>query len=649
MMLMDPSYSKQQKEFAIRRSLTGSAARLVMHQGMEKPIDQIMEVLDSVYGTIDNKEQLLAEFYSARQREDEDVTTWSNRLQDILGKGLGTGIVSHQEMNSMLHAMLWTGLRQELKDISGYKYDTIKDFNQLRVALRQLEKDHQPKKTKPNTAKAATTTIKENTHDYEELKGMVQQLTHQFTELRQQQQQPQEQLQQQPQQQYYRGNNFRGNRGNNRGRGRGGQWYNNQQGQQAQQGQQQQNYQQGQQQKGTYQQNPILCRRCGQEGHIQIGCRVRLDHTRQDLKLQEAYAYEGPALGLNRRTSGPKEEHGARYLQNAALTTPWTMSTKILCGPCGYEDNIKHAKKWCTNCDEGFCEDCEKVHRSTKMSRNHTLISVSDYQKIKDVAISQTCVGHGKRYDLYCSEHDKPLCLDCVDQHKSCSQLVSLDAAAANAKQSTALADLEDTINGALQNVGKFNKNLKTIGYELNKQERLIKKNIQEIREKLNKHLDALEQKLIQDLSIKTLNCKSEHTKAIHELNLADQKLSQLKEEMMTMKQMASDVQVFLGTREINKTLSEEIKTIKGIIYSTKYYEIKIEIEGTITSLLDCVDSFGMISVVERNSELEFRDVKLDQAQKRINAPSRIRYRELEAQHQQLGIRGTGVGNIRRK
>ncbi|VDI11389.1 Hypothetical predicted protein [Mytilus galloprovincialis] len=273
-----------------------------MHQGMEKPIDQIMEVLDSVYGTIDNKEQLLAEFYSARQREDEDVTTWSNRLQDILGKGLGTGIVSHQEMNSMLHAMLWTGLRQELKDISGYKYDTIKDFNQLRVALRQLEKDHQPKKTKPNTAKAATTTIKENTHDYEELKGMVQQLTHQFTELRrQQQQQPQEQLQQQPQQQYYRGNNFRGNRGNNRGRGRGGQWYNNQQEQQQhnyQQGQQQQNYQQGQQQQnyqqgGNYQQNPILCRRCVQEGHIQIGCRVRLDHTRQDLNSKKPMPTRG--------------------------------------------------------------------------------------------------------------------------------------------------------------------------------------------------------------------------------------------------------------------------------------------------------------------------------------------------------------------
>jgi hypothetical protein len=147
MALMDPSYTKEQKEFAIRRSLTGSAARLVIYQGHDKPIGKILDVLDSVYGTVDNKEQLLAEFYCARQRDDEDVTTWSNRLQDILGKGLEKGLVDYRDMNAMLHAMLWRGLRQELKDISGHKHDMIKDFNQLRVALRQLEKDHQPKKS----------------------------------------------------------------------------------------------------------------------------------------------------------------------------------------------------------------------------------------------------------------------------------------------------------------------------------------------------------------------------------------------------------------------------------------------------------------------------------------------------------------------
>ncbi|CAC5419162.1 unnamed protein product [Mytilus coruscus] len=320
------------------------------------------------------------------------------------------------------------------------------------------------------------------------------------------------------------------------------------------------------------------------------------------------------------------------------------MSTKILCGPCGYEDNIKNAKKWCTNCEEGFCEDCEKVHISTKMSRNHTLISVSDYQKIKDVAVSQTCIGHGKRYDLYCSMHDKPLCIDCVDQHKSCPQLVSIDKAAANAKQSTALADLEDTINGALKNVGKFIENQESIGIEFDEQESLIKKNIQKTREKLNQHLDVLEQKLIQNLSTKTFNCKSAYGKVIHHLNLADQKLRQLKEEMENMKQMASDIHVFLGTREIDKTLSDEIQSIKGIINSTKYFEIKMEIDSSITSLLDCVERLGKISVVERHSELEFKDVKLDQAQKQICVPTGNSHRVVYVKLQQrINIKRTAM------
>lgn len=61
------------------------------------------------------------------------------------------------------------------------------------------------KNTKPTTSKAATTSPESK--DVEELKGMVQQLTHQFTELRDQRQQEHAP---------YRGN------GGYRGSGRGG-------------------------------------------------------------------------------------------------------------------------------------------------------------------------------------------------------------------------------------------------------------------------------------------------------------------------------------------------------------------------------------------------------------------------------------------
>lgn len=92
----------------------------------------------------------------------------------------------------MLHVMLRMGLRDDLKDISGHKYDSVKDFNKLRNALRQQEKDYK-NPTKPITAKAAIASPDQD--ELFELKGMVQQLT--TTEL------------QGKHQQQFRGNNFR--------------------------------------------------------------------------------------------------------------------------------------------------------------------------------------------------------------------------------------------------------------------------------------------------------------------------------------------------------------------------------------------------------------------------------------------------------
>lgn len=120
MVLKDSGYTTEQNDFAIRRSLTGSAARIVMYQGPDKPLSDILETLVSVYGSVENKQQLLSEFYGARQREDEDITAWSGRLEKIIGKGLEKGIVRQNEVNSMLHLMLWTGLRQELYYIISY-------------------------------------------------------------------------------------------------------------------------------------------------------------------------------------------------------------------------------------------------------------------------------------------------------------------------------------------------------------------------------------------------------------------------------------------------------------------------------------------------------------------------------------------------
>lgn len=306
----DSAYTDAQKDFAVRRALTGSAARMVMYQG-DLTVGEIIKTLDSVYGTIDSKEQLLAEFYSARQKDDEDVTSWSNRLQEIVSRGLEKKVVKTSEVNSMLHNMLYMGLRQELKDVSGHKFDAIQDFNQLRVVLRQIEKEHMPKKiSKVHTAKAATNV--EFDENYEELKGMVQQLSHTVTEMKNQQ----SKYSGQQTQSKTRGNFYRG-RGGNRGYSQQRQqnwqqpsgqpqfrWnvqpspmgqtqfrWNAQppqmEGQQQQYNQEYQVPLQPQEYQPSQQNNQEpVCRRCGQRGHIQIGCRVILDHSQQALNTR---------------------------------------------------------------------------------------------------------------------------------------------------------------------------------------------------------------------------------------------------------------------------------------------------------------------------------------------------------------------------
>jgi hypothetical protein len=90
----------------MRRSLKGSASRVLMRLGPNASVEEILYKLDSVYGIVEEKETLLANFYSARQKENEDVSTWACRLEDLLGKTLIQGQINPDDENDMLRNVL---------------------------------------------------------------------------------------------------------------------------------------------------------------------------------------------------------------------------------------------------------------------------------------------------------------------------------------------------------------------------------------------------------------------------------------------------------------------------------------------------------------------------------------------------------------
>lgn len=148
---------------AIRNSLRGEAGRIVNRLGPGATIDAILAKLDGVYGTVELGENLLSEFYSARQKQSEDVSKWSCRIEDLLAKAQERGQVRPDAVNEMLRTKFWTGLNQKLKDSSRHKFDSIQDFDQLRVAIRAIE--HEYRLTEEQEAPKAQAKMSQATPD----------------------------------------------------------------------------------------------------------------------------------------------------------------------------------------------------------------------------------------------------------------------------------------------------------------------------------------------------------------------------------------------------------------------------------------------------------------------------------------------------
>ncbi|XP_056001618.1 uncharacterized protein LOC130048640 [Ostrea edulis] len=265
-LLHDEIYKEEVIMQAIRRSVRGEASRILMRLEPGVRIKAVLEKFESVYGTVDTKEELLAKFYSAKQEQTEDVTSWSCRLEYILRKLVKQGLIGSYGSDEMLKSKFWSGLRQELKDISGFKYEMIADFDKLRVELRKIEREHKVPVAEKGSRKAlnaqqSVTDSASTSKDSEvsELKYLVQDMSMTMKAMG-------KEISDLKQQTYHHQPNR--NKSSGRGRSRNKQNYNSDFSKDS-------NQDRGH---GSEQNLGPQCYRCKQYRHFKWQCTVRLDH-----------------------------------------------------------------------------------------------------------------------------------------------------------------------------------------------------------------------------------------------------------------------------------------------------------------------------------------------------------------------------------
>ncbi|XP_056003412.1 zinc finger CCHC domain-containing protein 18-like [Ostrea edulis] len=250
--MRDKVHSEEDIAQAVRRSLRGEAGRVIMNLGPDANLQKIISKLNSVYGDIDERENILGEFYGTKQARDEDVTTWSCRLENIMQRAIKVGAVKLEMADEMLYDMLYKGLKPELKASCHYEKEIHKGFDDLRVALRKLEKEL--KLDEEDNKKVQVKQAIAQKADSGEIEGVLKQITHRLENLEYQ------------------------NRGRKRYRGSGNR-------------NRDKNYyrkdkEDDKSQEQVNDQYPdIVCRRCGREGHIERGCRANRDVHGKPLTL----------------------------------------------------------------------------------------------------------------------------------------------------------------------------------------------------------------------------------------------------------------------------------------------------------------------------------------------------------------------------
>ncbi|CAG2206909.1 unnamed protein product [Mytilus edulis] len=178
-------------------------------------------------------------------------------------------------------------------------------------------------------------------------------------------------------------------------------------------------------------------------------------------------------------------------------------SSSQSCGVCDLRHINKPSIIWCTECDEGLCQECQEHHSLSKGTRNHNTIAITEYQTLPSdvLKITQYCSSHEDKFIMYCRKHERPCCRKCiVETHKECPDIDNLEDVIQNVKTSNAFYDIEETLVEVAEN-------LKKISQHQQKNLLNLKEKRKQIQKKFKRPISCPISKVLEKVQIETKPC----------------------------------------------------------------------------------------------------------------------------------------------
>ncbi|CAG2189754.1 unnamed protein product [Mytilus edulis] len=294
--------------------------------------------------------------------------------------------------------------------------------------------------------------------------------------------------------------------------------------------------------------------------------------------------------------------------------------SKDFCTLCKEDNVTTDAVTWCTECEVFLCVECEKHHTRSRTSKDHKTISAENYHELPSFikATSNLCKVHDKKFELYCSFHACACCVHCTtDKHQSCQTMKPLSEILKQVKSSAAVPLLEQDLKDLKENFEEIIEYMRNRISTNAKQKTEAIQKIRSMRKSIDDCLNQLEQQLLKDLEIQSSILKSEMETRLHKVDKRAKQILKLQNEFSNMTKYATELQTYVGLKEIEKVTSQEKNYIDDLKRSTDLNERNLHL--TTSSDLDFilldVKSFGEIKVDKRPCNVKANAGRKDQAQ----------------------------------
>lgn len=279
------------------------------------------------------------------------------------------------------------------------------------------------------------------------------------------------------------------------------------------------------------------------------------------------------------------------------------------CDICSLRDIFKLATVWCSECNESICFECQEHHWLSKATSGHPTLPIEDFLKLPDFvrAINIRCEEHKDKFDWYCTKHAAPCCGKCLKvNHENCLDIKPIREIDQNIKSSSAFSEIESRCTH-LRDVYKTMEDEKIQHIQkVDSEATTILDLIQYRRLDIIRHLDNLEQKLMDDVKEKKAQLKENIVLVTTKLNTRGRCVQTFLTQY-DMKRYASNHQTLLWLYKIDKDINSKIRILPSL--KATQFDLKFVPSNNLNTILD----FGKIDAL--STPLNIRFDKTNQVQ----------------------------------